>query len=87
MAKRKITVTVDAELVDAIRAAGAESLSSVVNEALEAEVDRRARALALDRMLAEWDAELGSPSDESMAAAEDAFDELDALVSGESSAA
>ena len=55
MAKRKITVTVDEELVETAHALGRDSLSSVVNRALEREVDRRARHGALGRLLAEWE--------------------------------
>ncbi|MCA1846381.1 MAG: type II toxin-antitoxin system CcdA family antitoxin [Actinobacteria bacterium] len=80
MAKRKITVTVDEELVDTVSALGAESLSAVVNEALAHEVERRARAAALGRLVAEWDARYGPVSDEAAAAASAAFDDLDAVA-------
>lgn len=79
MAKRKITVTVDEGLVEAVQALGSEPLSSVVNQALEAEVDRLARAEALGRMLAQWDEELGPVSAEAAAAAVAAFDAADAV--------
>lgn len=77
MAKCKVTVTVDEGLVDAVQALGAASLSAVVNDALAAEVDRRARAAALGRLLAEWDAAYGPVSDEAAAEATAAFDDLD----------
>jgi hypothetical protein len=77
MAKQKITVTVDADLVSAIRAAHGETLSAVVNAALAEEVDRRARRAALGRLLAEWDAALGPVPAEAAAMARAAFDELD----------
>ncbi len=80
MAKRKITVTVDEDLVDAVRTLGAGSLSGVVNAALAQEVDRRARAAALERLLAEWDARFGPVSDGAAAAARHAFDDLDATA-------
>ncbi|MFP5376279.1 MAG: type II toxin-antitoxin system CcdA family antitoxin [Acidimicrobiia bacterium] len=80
MAKRKVTVTVDEDLVGQVRALGSESLSSVVNAALAAEVDRRARAAALERMLAAWDVELGPVSTAAAAAAAAAFDDLDAVA-------
>ena len=80
MAKRKITVTVDEELVETAQALGAESLSSVVNRALAQEVDRRARAAALARLLAEWDAAFG-PVDRAAAAwAAEVFDEIDGVA-------
>lgn len=80
MAKRKITVTVDEGLVDTVQALGAESLSAVVNEALAHEVERRARAAALGRLLAEWDATYGPVAPEAAAAAAAAFDDLDAVA-------
>jgi len=73
-------VTVDAELVESVQALGVESLSSVVNEALTAEVERRARAAALGRMLADWDAAFGPVSGEASAAAAAAFDDADAVA-------
>lgn len=78
MAKRKITVTVDESLVEAIQTLGAESLSGVVNAALAGEVDRRARSAALGRLLADWDEAFGPVSDQSAADAAAAFDDLDA---------
>jgi hypothetical protein len=80
MSKSKITVTVDAELVAAVRDLGTASLSSVVNTALAAEVERRARAATLDRLLAEWDAAFGSVPPEATAAARAAFDDADAVT-------
>jgi hypothetical protein len=78
MAKRKITVTVDEELVDTVQAIGSESLSAVVNAALAREVDRRARAVALRRLLAEWDTKFGTVPADAAAAAAAAFDGVDA---------
>jgi hypothetical protein len=79
MAKRKITVTVDAELVDSVQALGAGSLSAVVNDALSHEVDRLARAAALGRLLAEWDEAFGPVSAAAAADAAAVFDDLDAV--------
>lgn len=78
MAKRKITVTVDEELIDAARL-GSESLSAVVNSALAAEVDRRARAAALGRLLAEWEADFGPVDPAAAEMARRAFDDLDGV--------
>lgn len=80
MAKRKITVTVDEELVDEARRLGVESLSSVVNAALAEHVDRAARRAALRDLLDEWDAKYGPVDDETLAWAKDAFDELDQAI-------
>lgn len=84
MAKQKITVTVDEDLVRTVQALGAESLSSVVNAALANEVDHRARAAALARTLDEWDAELGPVPAAAVAAAAAAFDDLDAVAGASS---
>ena len=80
MAKRKITVTVDEELVETAHALGAESLSSVVNRALEREVDRRARHSALGRLLAEWDAAHGPVDGDTAAWAAAQFDGVDGVA-------
>jgi Arc/MetJ family transcription regulator len=82
MAKRKITVTVDEELVAAVRRDGTETLSSVVNAALAEEVERRARRAALGRLLAEWDAAAGPVAPEALADAEAAFDDVEAATVG-----
>ena len=73
-------MTVDEDLVETVQALGSESLSAVVNEALAAEVERRARAAALGRMLADWDAAFGPVSGKAAAAAADAFDDADAVA-------
>jgi len=67
VAKRKVSITLDADLVEALEAEGGESLSAEVNSALRAEFARRRRqhALAglLDR-LAEERGSLDTPEDE-----------------------
>lgn len=73
-------MTVDEDLVESVQALGAASLSSVVNAALANEVDRRARAAALERLLDGWDAAFGPVPDDAAAAAAAAFDDLDALA-------
>jgi hypothetical protein len=78
MAKRKVTVTVDEGLVEAVQTLGAESLSGVVNAALAAEVDRRARSAALGRLLAGWDEAFGVLPDQAVLDAAAAFEDLDA---------
>jgi post-segregation antitoxin (ccd killing protein) len=79
MVKRKITVTVDEELVESVQTLGTESLSAVVNQALAAEVERRARAAALGRLLAEWDTAFGPVGEAAAAAACASFDDVDAV--------
>ncbi len=80
MAKRKITVTVDEELVDQVQALGGDSLSAVVNRALGEEVDRRARNAALRRLLAEWDEAFGPVSDTDLREARAILDEADGIA-------
>lgn len=80
MGKRKITVTVDAELLDQIAMMGAGSVSSVVNEALVVEVERRARMTNLHRLLDRWDQQLGPVSAAVAGEAKEAFDDLDAVA-------
>ncbi|MGH3180867.1 MAG: type II toxin-antitoxin system CcdA family antitoxin [Streptosporangiaceae bacterium] len=67
VAKRKVSITLDADLVEALEAGGGGSLSAEVNSALRAEFAkrRRQRALAelLDR-LAEERGSLDTPEDE-----------------------
>lgn len=77
MAKRKITVTVDEYLVDRLRKLPGDSVSAVVNQALSEHVERLERLEALDRMLEDWDRELGPTSPAAQARAKAAFDELD----------
>ena len=81
MPKRKITVTVDQELVDLIQALGVDmSLSGVVNEALGVHVERLGRLAALRELLDGWDERYGPVSAAAGAEARDAFDELDGVM-------
>lgn len=86
MAKRKITVTVDADIVTQAQALGVKNLSAVVEEALAAHVDRLARQAALRDMLDEWEQKFGPVPEEDRAAARAAFDELDGLTESRRSA-
>jgi antitoxin CcdA len=51
VSKRKVSVTLDADLVAAIEAEGGENLSAEVNSALRAEFARRRRQQALGQFL------------------------------------
>jgi len=66
-AKRKVSVTLDADLVAALEAESGTTLSAEVNSALRAEFTRRKRqqalAVLLDR-LADERGGLGTPEDE-----------------------
>ena len=66
-AKRKVSVTLDADLVAALEAKGGTTLSAEVNSALRAEFARRKRQQALGDLLDHLAAErggLGTPEDE-----------------------
>jgi Arc/MetJ-type ribon-helix-helix transcriptional regulator len=71
--KRRLSVTVDAELVEASQAAvavgSAESVSAWVNEALRLKMEQDRRLRALDEFLAGYEAEHGEITDDEMAAA------------------
>lgn len=67
VSKRKVSVTLDADLVAAIEAEGGENLSAEVNSALRAEFARRRREQALGQFLdhlAEERGPLDTPEDE-----------------------
>jgi post-segregation antitoxin (ccd killing protein) len=76
MAKRKITVTVDEELVDLAHQFGEEKLSAVVNAALAEHIERLGRLASLRESLDRWEAEAGPVSAEAEAEAAAAFDEF-----------
>ena len=77
MAKRKITVTVDEDVLDNLRLLGADNVSGVVNEAVRAHVDRLARLAALQSWVADWESGYGPISPEAAAEAEADLDALD----------
>lgn len=62
MAKRKISVTIDEELLDLASDTGT-PVSVLVNTALGEHLDRLARHAALGELLAQWEATMG-PVDE-----------------------
>lgn len=80
MAKRKITVTVDSELVDEARRLGVETMSGVVNDALALHIERLARRDALHDQLRVWDEAFGPVTDEELDAARAVFDEADGVA-------
>ena len=77
MAKRKITVTVDEELVDLAHEFGEEKLSAVVNTALAEHVERLSRLATLRQLLDRWEAQAGPVPPDVRADAAAAFDEAD----------
>jgi post-segregation antitoxin (ccd killing protein) len=77
MAKRKITVTVDEELVDLLHQLGEETLSRVVNTALAEHVERLGRLASLKELLDQWEAEAGPVPEAAIAEARYAFDQFE----------
>ncbi|HEY2553601.1 MAG TPA: type II toxin-antitoxin system CcdA family antitoxin [Streptosporangiaceae bacterium] len=77
MAKRKITVTVDEELVDLAHAVGDEKLSAVVNTALAEHVERLGRLATLRQLLDRWETQAGPLPPDVLADAAAAFDEAE----------
>ena len=59
MAKRKVTVTIDEELLDVLRDQGTENVSAAINDALAEHAERVGRLAALRAQLDRWDAEFG----------------------------
>jgi hypothetical protein len=86
MAKSKITVTVDEELIEIIKRESTESLSAVVNRALSDYAEGLARRAALKELLDEWEEQLGPIPADAMAYARAAFDELDGVITAEEAA-
>jgi hypothetical protein len=78
--KKRITLSLDEDIVEALQARGSQSLSSAVNDALREVIADDAHRAALLEWLEELKAEFGSPTQEEYAAA-DAL--LDALERGE----
>ena len=70
MTKRRVTVTVDAELLDAasraVSAGQASSVSAWVNEAMAAKNEDQRLLEAMDEAIADYEAEFGPITDEQM---------------------
>jgi Arc/MetJ-type ribon-helix-helix transcriptional regulator len=68
--KRRLSATVDAELVEASQAAvaagSAESVSAWVNDALRLKMEQDRRLRALDEFIAGYEAEHGEITDDEM---------------------
>ncbi len=72
MTKRRITVTVDEDLIEtasnAVNAGDASSVSAWVNEAMAAKSEKRRRLAALAEAIEDYEAEFGAITDEEIEA-------------------
>lgn len=90
MKKRRITLNLDEDVVEALEGLEGRSLSAAANAALREAVQLEAHRAALLRWLDELDAKYGTPTEEEKAAAEamlDAFERGEIGPGGEPSAA
>lgn len=77
MKKRRVTLNLDEDVVEALESLGASSLSAAANAALREAVKVEAHRAALQRWLDELDAKYGAPTAEQVAVADALLDELD----------
>jgi Arc/MetJ-type ribon-helix-helix transcriptional regulator len=80
MNKRRVTLNLDADVVEALKAVGGDSMSAVANEALREALESAAHRAALLEWMDELNEKYGAPTQEQLDEA-DAF--LDALERGE----
>ena len=80
MAKRKVTVTIDEDILDSLAVLGAENVSSLMNEALRSRLDAMVRNQALGELLDSWRANYGDLTEAERDEARATFDELDGFI-------
>jgi hypothetical protein len=76
MKKRRVTLNLDEDIVEALESVEGRSLSAVANEALREAAERAAHRRALRAWLDELDDEFGPPSAEAMAEAAAFLDDV-----------
>lgn len=81
MTKRRITISLDDDILTALEELDGPNLSAVASELLQAGVATRAHQRAMTDWLDGLDAELGAPSAEHVAAADAVLDEASGLLS------
>lgn len=74
MNKRRVTLNLDTDVVEALEALGARSLSAAANDALRQAVSAQAHRAALLRWLNELDDAYGRPTEAQLAAADTLLD-------------
>ena len=80
MAKRKVTVMIDEDILDSLSDLGADNVSSIMNDALRSWLDALVRNQALGELLDSWREQYGDLSEAERAEAKATFDELDGFV-------
>jgi hypothetical protein len=70
MSKRRITLTLDEDVVESLRSVGGDNLSAVANDALRGALERRAHQAAVLEWLEEQYAAHGHPTEADYAAAD-----------------
>jgi predicted transcriptional regulator len=76
MSKRRITLSLDADVVEAMQSVARGSLSAFANDALRSELERKAHQAALLDWLEELNRKHGEPSDQDYPEADAVLDEL-----------
>lgn len=87
MSKRRVTLNLDEDVVEALEAIGGRSLSATANDALRDAVAVAAHRVALARWLDELDGRHGPPADDDYDRADAVLDEALGWPEGGSSAA
>lgn len=82
MNKRRVTLNLDEDVVEALEHVEGQSMSAVANEALRQAVAAAAHRAALLRWLDELDREFGAPSAADLEAADRLLDEVEGQVRG-----
>jgi hypothetical protein len=87
MKKRRVTLNLDEDVVEALEAVGGRSMSSVANDALREALELAAHRVALRAWLDDLDNQHGAPSAEQFAAAKALLDAAEHGEAGGTSAA
>jgi predicted transcriptional regulator len=87
MSKRRVTLNLDDDVVEALRAVGGDSMSAVANDALRDALERRAHQAAVLEWLHELYREHGAPTAEDYAEADAFLDSIEHSGRTESGAA
>jgi hypothetical protein len=87
MKKRRVTLSLDEDVIEALESLGGRSVSAVANEALRNAVAVEAHRRALLRWLDQLDLDFGAPSPADLAAADEILDAAEGVRGGGETAA